>query len=123
LPLLPPASSFSTEILEKVRAEEGEICELTLHVGLGTFSRFTAKRSKARDALRELRIPKETAGRIQAARDAGRPILAIGTTVVPRALKMPGCDRDIRFIEFVLAGKADAQLLLFPDSIASSKVC
>ena len=59
-------------------------------------------------------IPKETADRIQAARDAGRPILAIGTTVV-RTLE----DAALRAAEsgsanLVLSGKAEAHLFIVP---------
>jgi len=59
-------------------------------------------------------IPAETADRIQAARDAGRPILAIGTTAV-RALE----DAAQRTAEsgsanLLLAGKADARLFIVP---------
>jgi S-adenosylmethionine:tRNA ribosyltransferase-isomerase len=59
-------------------------------------------------------IPKETSDRIQAARAAGRAILAIGTTVV-RALE----DAALRAAEsgssnLVLAGKADAKLFIVP---------
>ena len=59
-------------------------------------------------------IPKETANRIQAARDAGRPIVAIGTTVV-RALE----DAAQRAAEssssnLVQAGKAETQLFIVP---------
>jgi S-adenosylmethionine:tRNA ribosyltransferase-isomerase len=59
-------------------------------------------------------IPAQTADRIQAARDAGRSILAIGTTVV-RALE----DAALRAAEsrssnLVRAGKAEAQLFIVP---------
>ncbi len=59
-------------------------------------------------------IPKETVERIQAARDAGRPMVAIGTTVV-RALE----DAAQRAAEssssnLMQAGKAEAQLFIVP---------
>jgi len=66
----------------------------------------------------------ETADRIQAARDAGRPILAIGTTAV-RALE----DAALRAAEagsanLVLSGKAEARLFIVPDfGFVSRKVC
>ena len=59
-------------------------------------------------------IPKETADGIQAARDAGRPILAIGTTVV-RALENAALlAAEWRSSNLVVAGKADAQLFIVP---------
>jgi S-adenosylmethionine:tRNA ribosyltransferase-isomerase len=106
---------FSTEILEKVRARGVEICELTLHVGLGTFQPIHSETLEGHVMHSEsYEIPKETAGRIQAARDAGRPILAIGTTVV-RALEDAGLRAATSgSSNVVLAGKADAQLFIVP---------
>jgi S-adenosylmethionine:tRNA ribosyltransferase-isomerase len=106
---------FSTEILEKVRARGAEICELTLHVGLGTFQPVHSETLEGHVMHSEsYEIPEETADRIQAARDAGRPMLAIGTTVV-RALE----DAALRAAasgssNVVLAGKADARLFIVP---------
>jgi S-adenosylmethionine:tRNA ribosyltransferase-isomerase len=106
---------FSTEILEKIRARGVEICELTLHVGLGTFQPIHGETLESHVMHAEsYEIPVETANRIQTARDAGRPILAIGTTVV-RALE----DAALRAAEsgsanLVLAGKADARLFIVP---------
>ncbi len=106
---------FSNEILEKIRARGVEICEVTLNVGLGTFQPIHSETLEGHVMHSEgYEIPKETADRIQAARDAGRPILAIGTTVV-RALE----NAALRAAEsgssnLVLAGKADAQLFIVP---------
>src|SRR2546421_2835561 len=106
---------FSNEILEKIRARGVEICELTLKVGLGTFQPVHSETLDGHVMHSEsYEIPKETAARIQAARDARRPILAVGTTVV-RALE----DAALRAAEsgsanLVLAGKADAQLFIVP---------
>src|SRR5437660_297740 len=78
---------FSTEILEEIRARGVEIAELTLHVGLGTFQPIHGETLEGHVMHAEAyEIPDETADGIQAARRAGRPILAIGTTVV-RALE------------------------------------
>jgi S-adenosylmethionine:tRNA ribosyltransferase-isomerase len=106
---------FSTEILEKVRARGVEICELTLNVGLGTFQPIHSETLEGHTMHSEsYEIPKETADRIQAARDAGRPILAIGTTVVraleDAALRAAASDSS----NLMLAGKADAQLFIVP---------
>jgi len=106
---------FSTEILEKIRARGVEMCELTLNVGLGTFQPIHSETLEGHVMHAEsCEIPKETADRIQAARDAGRPILAVGTTVV-RALE----NAALRAAEsgssnLVLAGKAEAQLFIVP---------
>lgn len=106
---------FSNEILERVRARGVEICELTLHVGLGTFQPIHSETLEGHVMHSEsYEIPKETADRIQAAHDDESPILAIGTTVV-RALE----DAAQRAAasgssNLVLAGKADAQLFIVP---------
>lgn len=106
---------FSTEILEQIRARGAEICELTLHVGIGTFQPIHSDTLEGHVMHSEgYEIPEGTAERIQAARDAGRPILAVGTTVV-RTLE----DAALRASEsssrnLVLPGKADARLFIVP---------
>src|SRR5437667_3986049 len=106
---------FSIEILEKIRARGTEICELTLNVGLGTFQPIHSETLEGHVMHSEsYEIPQETAERIQAARTAGRSVLAIGTTVV-RALE----NAALRAAEsgssnLVVAGKADAQLFIVP---------
>ncbi len=106
---------FSPEIVEKIGARGVEICELTLHVGLGTFQPIHGETLENHVMHAEsYEIPAPTADRIQTARDAGRPILAIGTTVI-RALE----DAALLAAEsgssnLVLAGKADAQLFIVP---------
>jgi S-adenosylmethionine:tRNA ribosyltransferase-isomerase len=78
---------FTPAILERLRARGIETCEITLDVGLGTFQPIHA------DNLEDHAIHSEsyeisalTASSIAAARHAGRPIMAVGTTVV-RALE------------------------------------
>ena len=106
---------FSPEILERIRARGVEHCELTLYVGLGTFQPIHGETLESHVMHAEsYEITAQTADRVQAARDAGRPILAIGTTVV-RALE----DAARRAAEagssrLVLAGKAEAQLFIVP---------
>ena len=78
---------FTTKILDEIRSRGAEICELTLDVGLGTFQPVRAETLETHTMHAEsYEIPNDTAERIRAARAAGRPVLAIGTTVV-RALE------------------------------------
>lgn len=106
---------FSPEILEKIRGRGVEICELTLDVGLGTFQPIHSETLEGHVMHAEsYEIPAETAERIHATRADGRPILAIGTTVV-RALEdaalqatESGCAKLLR------SGKADARLFIVP---------
>ena len=106
---------FSVEILEKTRGRGVEICELTLDVGLGTFQPIHSETLEGHVMHAEsYEIPAETAERIHAARAGGRPILAIGTTVV-RALE----DAALRAAEsgcatLLRSGKADARLFIVP---------
>jgi S-adenosylmethionine:tRNA ribosyltransferase-isomerase len=110
---------FTTKILDAVRSRGAEICELTLDVGLGTFQPVRAETLEAHTMHAEsYEIPEDTARRIHAARAAGRPVLAIGTTVV-RALESaalladpsatPGARRSL-----VGAGRGEATLFMYP---------
>ncbi len=106
---------FSTQILTKIRARGVEICELTLDVGLGTFQPVHSETLEGHVMHPEAyEIPPDTAARVQSARADGRPIFAVGTTVV-RALE----DSARRAAEagssnLVVAGKADAHLFIVP---------
>jgi S-adenosylmethionine:tRNA ribosyltransferase-isomerase len=106
---------FTPEILQQIRQRGVEICELTLNVGLGTFQPIHAETLEAHVMHAEsYEIYAEAAERIGQARAAGRPILAVGTTVV-RALE----DAALRASEsggsaLLLPGKAEAHLFIFP---------
>lgn len=78
---------FTPEILSQLRARGVEICELTLHVGPGTFQPIRSKTLEEHKMHAETYVIAEgVVMRIEAARKAGRKILAVGTTVV-RALE------------------------------------
>ena len=106
---------FSNEILEKIRAQGVEICELTLNIGLGTFQPIRNVTLEGHVMHSEgYDIPEATVEQIRAAREARRPILAVGTTVV-RALE----DSALRAVEagsanLVLSGRAEAGLFIVP---------
>lgn len=106
---------FSERIIERLRERGVELCELTLHVGLGTFQPIHSETLEGHVMHSEwYEIPEETAQRINAARAAGRPILAVGTTVV-RALE----DAAVRGLEMgsrniVPSGEAQAKLFIIP---------
>ena len=106
---------FSEEILRQIRARGVEKCELTLNIGLGTFQPVHGDMLEGHVMHSEsYEIPREAAEQINAAHAAGRPILAIGTTVV-RALE----DSALRSAEegssnVVKAGKAEARLFITP---------
>jgi S-adenosylmethionine:tRNA ribosyltransferase-isomerase len=107
---------FTPETLTKIRERGAEICELTLNVGLGTFQPIHGETLEDHVMHGELyEIPEETAERIGAARAAGRPVLAVGTTVVraleDAALCAAGCAKNK---ELLPAGPAEASLFIVP---------
>ncbi len=106
---------FTPEIFEKIRHRGTEICELTLHVGLGTFQPIHSETLEGHVMHGEsYEIPPETAERINMARQAGRTILAVGTTVV-RALEATAQRAAPSNNErLILAGRAEAQLFIVP---------
>jgi S-adenosylmethionine:tRNA ribosyltransferase-isomerase len=100
---------FSEAIFERLRARNIQIVKLTLHVGVGTF--IPVRTDNPRDhALKPERfeLSEESAARLNAARDAGRRIIAVGTT-------------STRTLEYVLrkhgrftAGKGESDLFILP---------
>jgi S-adenosylmethionine:tRNA ribosyltransferase-isomerase len=106
---------FTPEILEKIHVRGVEICELTLEVGLGTFQPVHSETLEDHVMHAEsYDIPIETAQRIQQARAAQRPVLAIGTTVV-RALEAAALRAtESGSAELLLPGRADARLFIYP---------
>jgi S-adenosylmethionine:tRNA ribosyltransferase-isomerase len=74
---------FTPEILDRIRARGIDIAEITLHVGLGTFQPVRQQVVEENKLHREwYEISGEAAQKIQRARDAGRRIVAVGTTSV-----------------------------------------
>jgi S-adenosylmethionine:tRNA ribosyltransferase-isomerase len=74
---------FTKGILERIRQRGIETTELTLHVGLGTFQPVREELVEEHKLHKEwFEISADAAARIQAARDAGRRIVAVGTTTV-----------------------------------------
>jgi len=106
---------FTPEIFERIRKRGIEICELTLDVGLGTFQPIHADKIEEHTMHAEsFEISEETAERIQRAREAKRPIVAIGTTVV-RALETAALSAsESRSTSLVRPGRAEARLFIYP---------
>jgi S-adenosylmethionine:tRNA ribosyltransferase-isomerase len=74
---------FSPAILEKLRQRGIEMASITLDVGLGTFQPIHEKEIEQHQIHSErYEIPAAAADAICKARRDGRPILAVGTTVV-----------------------------------------
>src|SRR5215469_8414850 len=98
---------FSDEILKRIRTRGGEICELTLDVGLGTFQPVHGETLEGHVMHSEsYEIPREAAERINSAHWAGRPVLAIGTTVVRAVEDSAQRSAEAGSSNVVAAGKA-----------------
>lgn len=74
---------FTTEVLEALSARGIRTAAVTLHVGIGTFAPVKVEDLAAHRMHSEwYEMSAETAGAINAARRAGRRIVAVGTTSV-----------------------------------------
>lgn len=106
---------FTAEILKTIRDQGVEICELTLDVGLGTFQPVHTETLEDHPIHAEsYEIPEETADRIRAAKTAGRPIVAIGTTAV-RALENSALQSaDSGSGDLVRPGRTEARVFITP---------
>jgi S-adenosylmethionine:tRNA ribosyltransferase-isomerase len=92
---------FTPELLDALRASGHTIASIWLAVGPGTFRPVRAARLAEHEMDEErFRVPPETAREIGEAKRQGRPVVAVGTTVV-RALESmtgPGEGRTRLFI-------------------------
>ncbi len=111
---------FTPEILQAISKRGVETCELTLHVGLGTFQPIRSETLEEHIMHAECyEIPEDTAAQICAARAAGRPILAVGTTVV-RALEaaamrvLESASDHATSPRLIAAGGGEATLFMYP---------
>jgi S-adenosylmethionine:tRNA ribosyltransferase-isomerase len=74
---------FSKILMKQLELKGIEFAETTLHVGLGTFSQIMVEDlSKHRMESEEISIPKKAAEQINTAKNKGRRICAVGTTVM-----------------------------------------
>jgi len=104
---------FTPAILERLRARGIEMAEITLDVGLGTFEPVRTERLEDHKIHAETyEIPETTAEAIERARRAGRPVLAVGTTVV-RALE-DAAEKNTGRGGDVAAGRSEATIFLYP---------
>lgn len=106
---------FSAASLEQLRQRGLEMRELTLDVGLGTFQPIHSQTLEEHVMHAEAyEIPPETAERINEARAAGRPILAVGTTVVRALEDAAQRAAETKTGNLVCAGRAEARLFIVP---------
>lgn len=99
---------FTAPLLEEVTAAGHEIACVTLHVGPGTFRPVETDDPRGHKMHPEAYyIPEQTAAAIRRARAHGRPVVAVGTTVV-RALETAAG------VDGVTAGSGSTDLFLLP---------
>jgi S-adenosylmethionine:tRNA ribosyltransferase-isomerase len=102
---------FTDEILGQIRDRGIESTELTLHVGLGTFQPVRVDRVEGHKIHREsYNISPDTAEKINAALDAGRRIIAIGTTTVRTLEHAANLSQD----GMVRTGAGEADIFIYP---------
>ena len=104
---------FTAEILELLRTRGIEIAEITLDVGLGTFEPVRTERLEDHKMHAEsYNIPDGAAHAIVDAKKVGRPILAVGTTVV-RALE-DAAEKSAGGKKLLATGPAEAEIFIYP---------
>lgn len=109
------ALHFSPRIVSQMKENGNEIVEIRLDVGLGTFEPVRTEILEEHKIHRETyEIPEATAAAITAAQRGGRPILAIGTTVV-RALEDAAEKAASEHAPCsIRSGFAEASIFLYP---------
>jgi len=102
---------FTPEILARIRDRGIETAEITLHVGLGTFQPVRVDRVEDHRLHREpYEISTDAAARINRAMEAGRRIVAVGTTTVRTLEYAAGQSGDGR----LRAGTGEAEIFIHP---------
>ncbi|MDR5684145.1 MAG: tRNA preQ1(34) S-adenosylmethionine ribosyltransferase-isomerase QueA [Armatimonadota bacterium] len=100
---------FTPELLDRLSARGIDRAFLTLHVGPGTFRPVRSQDPSRHQMEAEYyEIPSETAAAIRCARQAGRRVVAVGTTVV-RTLETAATEE--RTVE---AGRGWTELFILP---------
>lgn len=74
---------FTEELLKRIKAQGVEVLEVLLHVGLGTFRPVKTENIMEHQMHSEYYcLDQQTAERINLAKEQGRRVIAVGTTVV-----------------------------------------
>jgi S-adenosylmethionine:tRNA ribosyltransferase-isomerase len=99
---------FTNDTLNRLRKQGIQVCEVTLHVGLGTFAPVKSERLEAHVIHEErYEITAKVANTLNEAREQGRRIIAVGTTAL-RTLESAHTPVGIR------AGAARTRLFVYP---------
>jgi S-adenosylmethionine:tRNA ribosyltransferase-isomerase len=99
---------FDQPLLDRLAAKGVNVAYVTLHVGAGTFQPVRVENLAEHNMHTEwYTIPQETVDAVQAARSAGRDVVAVGTTSL-RALESASQSGQL------VAGSADTALFITP---------
>jgi S-adenosylmethionine:tRNA ribosyltransferase-isomerase len=99
---------FTSQSLKGLRAKGIQVCTINLEVGLATFQPVEAERVEGHRMLEEnYAIGLQTARTIDRAKEEGRPVVAVGTTVV-RTLESAWQDGRVR------EGSRSTDLFIYP---------
>jgi S-adenosylmethionine:tRNA ribosyltransferase-isomerase len=104
---------FTDEVLSQLRAQGVETAYVTLHAGLGTFRPVkTETVDEHRMYQEEFEVSGETAAQVNAARRAGKHVIAVGTTVT-RTLEARAAEEADGFRQ-VRSGRGLTDLFIRP---------
>ena len=100
---------FTPELLEKIKAKGVEIVEVLLHVGLGTFRPVKEDNILNHQMHSEhIEMTEENAKTLNLAKQAGRRIIAVGTTSV-RVLESTANEQGI-----IIPQVTDTEIFIYP---------
>jgi S-adenosylmethionine:tRNA ribosyltransferase-isomerase len=113
---------FTLELVQQIRMRGVEIAEITLDVGLGTFQPIHGELVEDHKIHSEsYEIPEDTASAVRKAKREGRPVIAVGTTVV-RALEDAALKSAVQTknasssqAQMLDAGRAEADIYIYPE--------
>jgi S-adenosylmethionine:tRNA ribosyltransferase-isomerase len=106
---------FTNPMLARLRTRGIELCELTLNVGLGTFQPIHEEEIERHAIHTEsYEISEGTAEIISRAKRDGRPVLAVGTTVVRALEDAARKASSARASTLLRGGTAEADIYIYP---------
>ncbi|MCH9665879.1 MAG: tRNA preQ1(34) S-adenosylmethionine ribosyltransferase-isomerase QueA, partial [Gammaproteobacteria bacterium] len=109
---------FSEELLDQLQQQGIIICELTLHVGIGTFTPIRSRDIRQHTMHPEFcNMPQQICNTLNEARAKGRKIIAVGTTSL-RTLESFWDKESACFI----AGEKQTNLYIYPGKEAPENV-
>jgi S-adenosylmethionine:tRNA ribosyltransferase-isomerase len=101
---------FTNELLQEIQRRGVQVCFVTLHVGLGTFAPVKSETIDGHQMHEErFELSDETAQAVNAAKESGRRVVAVGTTTV-RVLESVAATHGRRLV----AGTGRTRIFIHP---------